>query len=198
MTKQDHVFGDAEIRQALRLRLLNEHAKQPDTVFIEEFGICRGQGRIDLAVVNSFLHGYEIKSDRDSLRRLNSQIELYSKVLERVTIVVGKRHLSEVLAVVPNWWGVLLFHVGTNSSRFRVVRRARKNPRIDPRSLVELLWLDQAVDLLDQRAAARGIRGKPRQIVWDRVCEYFQVREIAAAVREHLKVRTGLQVPLQP
>ena len=77
------------------------------------------------------------------------------------------------------------------------MRRARKNPGIDPRSLVELLWLDEAVALLDQRAAARGFRGKPRQIVWDRVCEYFQVREIAAAVRERLKARKGLQVPVQ-
>ena len=102
MSKQDCVVGDPEIRQALRFRLSIEHAKQPDTVFIEEFGICRGQGRIDLAVVNSFLHGYEIKSDRDSLRRLDNQIELYSKVLDRATIVVGKRHLSEALAEIFN------------------------------------------------------------------------------------------------
>jgi len=84
MKDKDRLLGDPEIRQALRLRLSNEHAKQADTVFIEEFGICRGQGRIDLAVVNSLFHGYEIKSDRDSLRRLDSQVELYSKVLDRL------------------------------------------------------------------------------------------------------------------
>ena len=166
-------------------------------MFIEEFGVCRGQGRIDLAVVNSSLHGYEIKSDRDSLRRLDNQVELYSKVLDRATIVVGNRHLSDALAVVPDWWGVLLFKSGTNASHFKVVRRARKNPSIDPRSLVELLWLDEAVALLDQRAAARGIRGKPRQIVWDRVCEHFQVREIADTVRAHLKARRAHQVPVR-
>ena len=192
---QDRVFGDAEIRRALRLRLSNGYAKQADTVVIEEFGICRGQGRIDLVVVNSRFHGYEIKSDRDSLRRLDSQVDLYSKVLDRATIVVGDRHLSATLGIVPQWWGVLLFQSGPKGTRFRVVRRARNNPRIDPRSLVELLWLDESIALLDQRAAARGVRGKPRRIVWDRVCEHFQVQEIAAKVRDQLKARRGLQAP---
>lgn len=90
MSEQQGVFGGTEIRQALRLRLSNKHAKEADTVFantvfIEELGICCGQGRIDLAVVNSLFHGYEIKSDRDSLRRLDNQVELYSKVLDRAT-----------------------------------------------------------------------------------------------------------------
>jgi hypothetical protein len=42
---------------------------------------------------------------------------------------------------------------------------------------------------LEQRDAARGVRGKPRPVVWDRVCEHFGVEEIAAAVRSRLKVR---------
>lgn len=197
MGKQEPLLGDPEIRQALRLRLSKQHAKQRDTVFLDEFGICRGRRRIDLAVVNSSFHGYEIKSDRDTLRRLDNQVELYSKVVDRATVVLGERHLSEAMAVVPNWWGVLLIHPGVESPRIKIVRRARKNPGIDPRSLVELLWLDDAVALLEQRDAARGIRGKPRRIVWDRVCEYFKVSEIAAAVREQLKARRGLQVPVQ-
>ena len=35
---------------------------------VEELGVCRGRVRVDVAVVNGTLHGYEIKSDRDSLR----------------------------------------------------------------------------------------------------------------------------------
>jgi len=104
MSNQNRMFGDQEIRQALRSRLSSKHAKQADTVFIEEFGICRGQGRMDPVVVNSVFHGYEIKSDRDSLRRLDGQVELYSKVLDRATIVVGDRHLSATLNLVPDWW----------------------------------------------------------------------------------------------
>ena len=197
MSKQVDLIGDAEIRRALRLKLAIDHENQPDTVFIEELGICRGQGRVDMVVVNSAVHGYEIKSNRDSMRRLESQVEKYSKVLERATIVVGDRHLDAALDIVPDWWGVLLFQDGPKSSRFKSVRRSKKNPLIVSRSLVELLWLDEAIAFLDERSLASGVRGKPRRVVWDRVCEHFQIREIAAKVRDRLKARTGLLVPLQ-
>lgn len=189
MTRPDITLRDADVRPALRSRLLTRHARQFDTVVIEELGLCRGQVRVDVAVVNGLLHGFEIKSDRDSLRRLDSQVGLYSKVLDRATIVVGARHFTDILEIVPSWWGILRIQPGENVPRFKAVRPGRKNPQRDPRSLVELLWLDDAVALLEQRDAARGVRGKPRPVVWDRVCEHFGVEEIAAAVRSRLKVR---------
>ncbi|MDA1348445.1 MAG: sce7726 family protein [Chloroflexi bacterium] len=193
MIRQDGIFGDAEIRLALLSRLLEEHADDADTAFIEELGVCRGQTRIDLAVVNGLLHGYEIKSDRDSLRRLNGQVEFYSKVVDRATLVVGGRHLSETLDMIPRWWGALLVTSGPHGLQFKTMRRGRNNPHRDPRSLVELLWLDDAISLLTRRGATRGVRGKPRGIVWDRVCENFDVHEIAATVRAKLKARAAMQ-----
>jgi hypothetical protein len=186
-------LGDPTIRAGLRLRLFSRHAREGDTVLLEELGLRRGQVRIDLAVVNGSLHGYEIKSDRDNLRRLATQVDVYGKVLDRATLVVGDRFLDEALDVVPSWWGVL--HVGSASRalQFRTVRRSRKNPQRDPRALVELLWFDQAIALLEERNAARGVRGKPRRVVWDRVCDCFGVDEIAAAVRSRLKTRATHQ-----
>jgi len=191
MIIQGGAFGDAEIRRALRSRLLVKHAEETDTVIIEELGICCGRGRIDLAVVNGLFHGYEIKSDRDNLRRFDGQVDLYSRVLDRATLVVGARHLTETLSVVPAWWGVLLAVSGPKGPRFKSVRRNGINPQMNPRSLVELLWLEDAIALLTQRDAARGVRGKPRRMVWDRVCEVFEVSEISAAVRSELKVRAA-------
>ncbi len=75
--------------------------------------------------------------------------------------------------------------------RLRTIRRARKNPSRDSRSLAELLWLDDAMALLEQREATRGVRGKPRRMVWDRVCETFDLDEVASAVRMRLKARTA-------
>ena len=195
MSKRHCMPSDAEIRPALHAQLLAKHADEPDTKIIDELGLCRGQARVDVAVVNGLLHGYEIKSDRDSLRRLDSQVEFYGRVLDRATLVVGDHHLAKVLRVVPEWWGVLRVVATSIGLRIKTVRRGRRNPRRDSRSLVELLCLDDAVALLEQRGAARGVRGKPRRIVWDRVCESFDVDEIAAAVRGHLKARVGIQGP---
>ena len=195
MNIESTIPGDSEIRLALRSRLLNDHADETDTVIIDELGVCRGQARIDLVVVKGLIHGYEIKSDRDSLRRLNRQVSIYSKVLDRSTLVVGQHHLSDALDIVPNWWGVLLIESGAVEPCFKTVRRGRENPRRDPRSLVEFLWLDDAIALLSQRNAARGIRGKPRSMVWDRVCKHFNLDEIADSVRARLKARAAHQVP---
>jgi hypothetical protein len=188
-------LGDADIRPALRQRLRAAHLDDPGTVILEELGLCRGQVRVDLAVVNGILHGYEIKSDRDSLRRLSGQVELYGKVLDRATLVVGRGHLDEAMDVVPEWWAVLLISPTAQGVQFRSIRRGRKNSARDPRALVELLWLDDAIALLEQHDAAQDVRGNPRRAVWDRVCECFEVDEIAAAVRSHLKARAAISAP---
>jgi len=188
-------LADADIRPALRSLLLAAHGNDPDTMLLEELGICRGQVRVDLAVVNGSVHGYEIKSDRDSLRRLAGQVEVYSRVLDSATLVVGDRHLAEALKFLPKWWGVLRFDATSGKPRFRTVRRAARNPCRDPRSLVELLWLDDALALLEGAEAARGVRGKPRCVVWDRVCEKLSIDEIALAVRSRLKARATQPAP---
>lgn len=191
-------LSDADIRPALRSWLTAKHACEADTVYLEELGICQGQARLDVAVVNGKLHGYEIKSDRDSLRRLINQAIIYNRVVDRATLVAGERHLSKALGLLPDWWGVLCVESKSCNSRFKTVRRGRQNPGRDPRSIVELLWFDDAIALLEQRDAARGVRCKSRRVVWDRVCENFDVDEIAAAVRTHLKARSTPRVVPPP
>ena len=181
--------SDAEIRPALKEKLLADHAGDADTVVLEELGVYRGEVRVDMAVVNGTIHGYEIKSDRDSLRRLRAQAELYGKCFNRSTLVVGDRHLDEALALLPDWWGVLRVGSALSGPCFSTVRRAGENPARNARVLAELLWLDDAMTLLERHGLDRGVRGKPRRIVWDRVCESLDLEVIADAVRAKLKTR---------
>lgn len=187
--------SDAQIRPALREHLLRRHANEADTVLIEELGLRRGRVRVDLAVVNGSLHGFEIKSDRDSLRRLAAQVELYSQVLDRATLVVGERLAPFATSLVPAWWGVVRVSSKPSGLKFTTLRRSRLNPQRNARVLAELLWARQALALLEQRRAARGMRGKPRRLLWDRVCECLSLEEIAAAVRDRLKANSGSEVP---
>lgn len=193
MSARDASLSDSEIRDLLRARLRVEHGRDADTVFLEELGLCRGQVRVDVAVVNRHLHGYEIKSDRDGLRRLPGQVRVYGSVLDRATLVVGGRHLGQALELLPDWWGVLRVEQARRAPRLVTMRRGRRNPGRDPRALAELLWLDDAIQLLARHGVARGIRGKPRSVVWDRLRDCISPEEIASAVRAHLKARAGQQ-----
>jgi hypothetical protein len=190
-------LSDAEIRPALRSKILGEYG-YADSVLIEELGLCRGQVRVDMALVNGHLHGFEIKSDRDNLKRLGSQAEIYSRVFDRMTIVTGKRHLDGVLECLPPWWGVLQVVQRASSIRFKSHRKGRRNPTRDSRTLVELLWFEDAITFLEQRDSARGVRGKPRRVVWDKVCDCYTLEEIAENVRDRLKARAKHQDLPQP
>jgi len=185
------LLADTDIRPALKARLLAEHSSDSSTVLLEELGLCRGQVRIDLALVNGQLHGFEIKSDRDSLRRLASQADIYSKVFDQTTLVVGPRHLADALELIPCWWEVWLVESTLDGPTFKTIRPGTKNFRLEPRMLVELLWLETAVALLNNRGLARGIKGKPRCVVWDRICEEIDTQDIAQAVREQLRNRAS-------
>ena len=130
-TTQEHAssrLNDITMRLALRAKLLEKQADEPDTVLLEELGLCRGCVRVDIAVVNGSLCGYEIKSDADNLHRLATQVDVYSKVLDRATLVVGQRLLTGALDAVPSWWGVLTAVKTNTGLRFRTVRRGRRNP----------------------------------------------------------------------
>lgn len=192
------MFSDADIRPALRSFLRKQHSRGGGVTVLEELGICRGKARVDLAVVDRQLHGYEVKSDRDSLRRLARQVDVYGKVLDRATLVVGERHFADATDAIPDWWGVIRVYANLGEPRFTTYRRGRKNPGRDSRALVELLWLEDALALLSERDAVRGVRGKPRRIVWERVCEHFAVDDIAAAVREQLRARAAQLGTAQP
>ena len=187
MSEPSSTFTEESIRTSLHRRLVVKHRKEADTVVIDELGLCRGSARVDIAVVNGQLHGYEIKSDRDSLRRLSVQADLYSRVFDRVTLVCGQRHVSRALDIVPPWWEVLWIESTSQDPTFRTAKRGRKNQERDIRALAELLWLEEAMALLAQRNALRGFRGKSRADLWDRVCELLGIDEVATAVRAHLK-----------
>lgn len=181
-------LGDRAIRTALKQRLVAEQT-HGDTTLFEELGLCRGLVRADIAVVNGSLHGYEIKSDLDTLRRLQSQVDVYGKVLDYATLVVGDRLLNKALKAIPETWGVLRAHSGEDDLRFETIRNSRQNADRDPRALAELLWFEEAVSLLEKFDALRGIRGKPRRILWDRISERVGIEDIATAVRGALKLR---------
>jgi hypothetical protein len=114
---------------------------------------------------------------------------VYGLVLDRATLVVGSKHVSEAMAAVPEWWEVLVVAVLGAGLRIKRLRRGRRNPTRHARSLVELLWLEDAQAFLAARGRLRGYGRRPRRELWDRICELYPIEEIASAVREQLKAR---------
>ena len=189
-------LGDLEIRAALKTFLAVQSG--PDDYVVEELGLRRGQARLDVALINGSIHGYEIKSDRDSVRRLAGQVQLYNSVVDRATLVTGPKTLRNARPMIPRWWGIILALPDSNGPILKQLRRARINPNRDLRTLVELLWLGEAVELLQQNGFHRGLHGKPCRKIWDMIVEQLDEELVAENVRDKLKARAMNRIPQKP
>lgn len=171
------------------LRLRAEFKDDRDALIVHELGLSNGEVRVDVAVINGTINGYEIKSPADTLQRLPMQQAVYGRVLETVTLVAPKRHLDEASESLPDWWGLLEIDLSSGAVDLRAVRRPSLNPSVDASVLVQLLWRDEAVSILAAHGIDAGLRSKPRRAAWERIVEYFDGAQVSALVRQQLKSR---------
>jgi hypothetical protein len=180
---------EPELRSAVRARVLREQAGGEGCRLIEELGLGHGRVFVDVAVLNGELHGYELKSERDTLERLPRQAEFYGAVLDRATLVASERHLLHAERMLPPWWGLCLAHQEEGSIRLEPVRLAQRNPEQRMLAMTELLWREEALALLEQAGHARGLRGKSRRHLYQRLTEVLPPELLHDAVLHQLKVR---------
>lgn len=187
---EDLVVRDRDVRQALHRKVLKEHHGDADTLVLDELGLRHGTCRVDIAVVNGYLHGYEIKSDSDTLERLPSQVATYGLVLDRATLVVGERHLQKAKPFVPAWWGIKVATAGPRGGiSFETAQAFSQNPSIDPLALAELLWRPEMIEILKKRGAVPTLLRKPRVILYKYLAETVDLQELRVLIRQQLKAR---------
>ena len=181
---------DIDIREALISELLSKHFDDRDTKIVNEMGVLHGQSRVDVAVINGILHGYEIKSESDTLNRLPSQIQDYSQVFDRMTIVVQRNYLDKVRSIIPKWWGIILVTRDAQGQiKLREVRKGRINNSVNPYSLTHLLWRNEALEILKEKGLQRGYLSKPRHDLYKKICSSITLEEIKLIVNQRLKLR---------
>jgi hypothetical protein len=172
---------DVDIRKLVHARV---RALDTSVHIIDELGINKAEVIADVVAVNGVLSGFEIKSDSDNLVRLQKQSEYYDRVFDFSTVVVVEKHLANTLKIVPDHWGILV----ANNDSLTEHRIILRNTNVKTRDLVELLWKDESVLLLRERNATKGLSGKTRDKVWDRVCEVYSHEDISETVRDLLKL----------
>ena len=191
-------MNDPTIRKAVHSRIVQYHHNNPNSLVIDELGILHGKSRIDIAVINGVIHGYEIKSEEDHLNRLPNQVTSYNAVFDKVTLVVAQKHSKEALARIPGWWGVIIVSSGQRGGiRLDRYKSAEINQYIDPISVAKLLWKSEAIELL----ASIGCKGKDlsgnRFDLYCRIIDKLSLNELRLQVRRALKERLNWRDHLQ-
>jgi hypothetical protein len=181
--------NDLIIRCALREALKKRHAHDKELRIIEELGLRHGSVRIDVAVINGIMHGYEIKSDRDTLERLPEQMTEFSAVFDHMTLVVGKQHLYRAIHMVPDWWGITIAKIDTRGRViFHTIRQPGDNNQQDKISIARLLWREEAQQILEELDQASGVRSKSREVIYKRLAEVLEVGVLKERVRKTLLI----------
>lgn len=183
---------DWDVRQVVKERLAADHAAEPDTLLLDELGLEHGDVRVDVAVINGELRGYELKSARDTLERLPRQVVAYNAALDRATLVVAEGHVKKATDLVPAWWGLSVALQGEGDTvHVETCRPALRNPELQPLSVARLLWRPEVLAILEEVGAARGVRSKPRDVLYQRLTECLHLDQLRDRVRQALKARTG-------
>jgi hypothetical protein len=173
---------EAVVREALRQRVLSAIGGARDTV--DEFWVPRSYERADLAVIGRSMDGFEIKTERDTLRRLPRQVHAYGRLFDRCSVVVAEKHRDDAAGMLPEWWGITTVHVN-GGVRFTEVRKPRRNSAVDPEILVRLLWKEEAIIALMKLGVAPDERAS-RSALWRDLLEAASLSQLRAAVRRAL------------
>jgi phosphoribosyl-AMP cyclohydrolase len=184
---------DHDIRSVLTERLEICCQADQDTILVEELGLRGGTVRADVAVINGCIKGFEIKSDRDTLKRLARQSEIYSRVFDTMTLVVGECHLKSALSVVPDWWGIETAVTGDHDGIPKLIqlRAEAPNKGVDPLDLVQLLWRDEVLELLSKKASSVNYAKSSRKVLWKALADSMSLQNLKDIVRDCLKKRSG-------
>jgi hypothetical protein len=119
--------------------LLGKHSLQTASM-INEFRV--GDCKADVAILNGTATVYEVKSERDSLARLERQIAAYATVFAKVYVIAAKSHIRAVASTVPDFVGILCLN---SRHQISTLRDAADQPeRTSPGAIFDSIRTEEA------------------------------------------------------
>lgn len=178
-------MNDKDIRPILTTALLLRASWQRP-----ECTMASQNSRVDYAaIIDDELCGFEIKSEVDTLHRLTPpggfQVQEFSKLFDRMTLVCARKHLDPALAIIPRWWGVSI----PDEEGLHVVRAAARNPGPASGRLARVLWHNELRRVASHFKLGRGCRTKADFIAR---LEAAPEPELRALVLDALRTRVWL------
>jgi hypothetical protein len=143
--RDEYVYKAALVRKIL----LGRHSLQTASM-LNEFRV--GGCKADLAILNGTATVYEVKSERDSLARLQRQIAAYTTVFSRVYVITAETHVNAVMRSLPEEVGVLQLN---GRHQISTLREAADRPeRTSPTAIFNSIRTGEARLILQARGVS--------------------------------------------
>lgn len=183
---------DLEIRRYFHKKKLRHYHECPNTLVIDELGVAHGKNRADIAVLNGTIHGFEIKSSKDTLSRLPEQINEYSRCFEKVSIIAAPNHIERLKLMLPSWCGLILATKGAKGAiTFKTIRRAQKNPKIEIYAMAHFLWRKEIIEILTQLGESENNLKLSREKLYKLLPESTTTKQLTKLIKAKFMSRTA-------
>lgn len=146
--------------------LLGTHSLQTASM-ITEFRVA--DCKADVVILNGTGTVYEIKSERDTLTRLERQISSYMNVFATVNVIVGENHTDSVLDITPSEVGVMELSSKHTISTIRPGENKPERTRSD--AIFESINLQEAQLIL--RNLSIDVPELPNTLLYDACRDLF-------------------------
>jgi hypothetical protein len=142
--------------------------------------------RVDLAVANSHLIAFEIKSAKDKLTRLPKQLAAFQRYFDKVVLVSDEKHIQKVITELPHTVELWSVKCEDNHIRFRVVKRARLERARTRHSFIKTLRTKELRSVL----AAEGVScGRMRRKALEELALQLSIEKLSSAALNAIKAR---------
>ncbi len=137
--RNEYVYKNFIARKILR----SKHSV-PSSVLLSEFRV--GQNKADLVLLNGCSTCYEIKTEYDSLNRLEDQLQSYIQLFEKVYVVCPASLQTDVKAIIPHNVGIIVL---TDNNTLRTIKEATSNNIFDIGLMMKSLRKEEYLDIAE-------------------------------------------------
>ena len=136
---------ETKIKAMVLNRLRSRGEIDSSSTIINEFNVDNSSRRVDLAIITrNKTVAIEIKSEADSLSRLESQTEKYLHFFDKLIVVVATKHLDRTLTITPT-----SVEVWEKTENKLIIRKRGKISRItNNKNILKLLVVTDLKKLL--------------------------------------------------
>ncbi|MDE5999037.1 MAG: sce7726 family protein [Bacteroidaceae bacterium] len=123
------------------IKLLLKKYGTRNSVYFSEFRV--GNSIADMVMFNGESKAFEIKTEYDTPRRLNKQMEDYKLFFDKCYIVVPENKLDDYYSIVESTTGIITMSRDNGHIILREVRTAHQNEHFDSEALMSCLRISE-------------------------------------------------------
>ena len=140
------------------IKLLLKKYGTRNSVYFNEFRV--GNSIADMVMFNGESKAFEIKTEYDTPRRLDKQMDDYKRFFDKCYIIVPENKVDEYRDIVESTTGIIAMSHKNGSIILKEVRQAEQNERFDFEALMSCLRTEEYKNIvLSLRESLEGVAG---------------------------------------